>query len=63
MSQLEQDIEAGESGRLTFDFRGFLFKALNLWKLVLFSVGLSLIVAYWINVRKPNVYRLNSLIS
>ena len=57
------EIEHIESGGMTFDFRGFLFKALNLWKLVLLSIGLALIVAYLINVRKQNIYRLSSLIS
>jgi len=57
------DNENVEGKGLTFDFKGFLFKALNLWKLVLFCIGASLIIAYLINVRKPNVYKLDSLIS
>jgi len=52
-----------DAQRVSFDFRGFLFKALNLWKLVLLSIGLALIVAYFINVRKQNIYRLDSLIT
>jgi hypothetical protein len=48
---------------MTFDFRGFLFKALNLWKLIFLCIGAALVVAYFINVRKQNVYRLGSLIS
>ena len=47
----------------SFDFKGFLFKALNLWKFILVSIGFALIIAYFINVRKPNIYKLNSLIS
>ncbi|MGK0430807.1 MAG: hypothetical protein ACJARX_002486, partial [Psychroserpens sp.] len=58
-----EDYDHGESGRVSFDFRGYLFKILNLWKLVLLSIGFSLAVAYYINVRKQNVYKLDSLIS
>ena len=57
------EIESGESQNITFDFRGFLFKALNLWKMVLLCIGSALIIAYFINIRKPNVYQLDSLIS
>src|SRR5690606_1454235 len=59
----EHDIEYSQPRGTTFDFKGYLFKALNLWKLVLVSVGVALIIAYLINVRKQNVYKLNSLIS
>ncbi|MBT8273453.1 MAG: sugar transporter, partial [Bacteroidia bacterium] len=52
-----------DSGRVSFDFKGFLFKALNLWKLVLICIGFALVVAYLINVRKQNVYTMSSLIS
>ena len=58
-----EDIETLESQRVGFDFKGFLFKALNLWKLVLLCVGVALIIAYFINVRKQNIYRLDSLIT
>ena len=58
-----EDIDHLDSTRVSFDFRGFLFKVLNLWKLVLISVGFALIIAYLVNVRKQNVYRLDSLIS
>lgn len=63
MSREFDEIENHESGRISFDFRGFLFKALNLWKFVLLCVGVALIIAYLINVRKQNIYRLDSLIS
>ncbi|MCB0445721.1 MAG: sugar transporter, partial [Gelidibacter sp.] len=59
----EQEIDYAEPRGMTFDFRGFLFKALNLWKLVFLCIGAALIVAYWINVRKQNIYKLESLIS
>ena len=57
------DFAERESSALSFDFRGFLFKALNLWKLVFLCIGLALIGAYLINIRKQNIYRLESLIS
>ena len=57
------DIENVESGRITFDFKGYLFKILNLWKFVLICIGTALIIAYLINVRKESVYKLESLIS
>jgi tyrosine-protein kinase Etk/Wzc len=59
----EQDTDGAETGRVSFDFRGYLFKILNLWKFVLLSIGFALAVAYYINVRKQNVYKLDSLIS
>ncbi|HRV54744.1 MAG TPA: GNVR domain-containing protein, partial [Mangrovimonas sp.] len=57
------DNESHEPKGITFDFKGFLFKILNLWKVVFVSVGLALIIAYFINVRKQNVYKMESLIS
>jgi len=57
------DFENGESRAMAFDFKGFLFKVLNLWKLVLLCIGVALVIAYFINVRKQNIYRLDSLIS
>ncbi|MBQ0787664.1 MAG: sugar transporter, partial [Oceanihabitans sp.] len=57
------DIESMESNRISFDFKGFLFKVINLWKFVLLCIGAALIIAYLINVRKENVYKLDSLIS
>ena len=59
----DHDIDYSEPRGSTFDFKGYLFKALNLWKLVLLSIGVALIIAYLINVRKQNVYKLNSLVS
>ena len=57
------EIEQIESGNIAFDFRGYLFKVLNLWKFVLISIGVALVIAYFINVRKQSVYKLESLIS
>ncbi len=59
----DYDNDYSEPRGVIFDFRGFLFKALNLWKLVVLSIGVALIIAYLINVRKQNIYRLDSLIS
>ena len=57
------ELEDHESQSISFDFRGYLFKVLNLWKFVLICVGAALLIAYFINVRKQNVYKLDSLIS
>ena len=57
------DNESHEPRGITFDFKGFLFKVLNLWKVVFVCVGLALIIAYFINVRKQNIYKMESLIS
>ncbi|HNU60493.1 MAG TPA: sugar transporter, partial [Aquaticitalea sp.] len=65
MSEFEpQDLDQlSEPRGSTFDFRGYLFKVLNLWKFVLVCIGFALIIAYLINVRKQNIYKLSSLIS
>jgi uncharacterized protein involved in exopolysaccharide biosynthesis len=60
---VREDYDHGESGRVSFDFRGYLFKILNLWKFILLSIGIALGVAYYINVRKQSIYKLDSLIS
>ena len=57
------DMEGLESNHVAFDFKGFLFKVINLWKFVLLCIGAALIIAYLINVRKQDVYKLDSLIS
>ena len=58
-----KDYEQGDSGNISFDFRGYLFKVINLWKFVLLCIGAAMVIAYFINVRKQNVYKLSSLIS
>src|SRR5690606_6547986 len=64
MSELDyQDHDHSEPRGTSFAFRGYLFKVLNWWKFVLVCIGLALIVAYLINVRKQNIYKLSSLIS
>ena len=47
----------------TFDFKGFVLKVISYWKLILLSVGISLAVAYYNNVRKLPVYNLGNSIS
>ena len=59
----DHDLDYSEPRGTYFDFRGYLFKALNLWKFVLLSVAFALIVAYLVNVRKESIYKLSSLIS
>src|SRR5690554_3236923 len=64
MAEYDYDeIDQSEGGSINFDFKGYLFKVLNLWKFVLACIGVALIIAYLINVRKQNVYKLDSLIS
>ncbi|MGB3776611.1 MAG: sugar transporter, partial [Leeuwenhoekiella sp.] len=46
-----------------FDFRAFLFKMLRYWPLFVISLGITFYIAYYINVRKATVYRLNNMIS
>ena len=60
---LYNNFDNNDNSALAFDFKGFLFKVLGLWKLVVLSIGAALCVAYLINVRKQNIYRLDSLIS
>lgn len=57
------DYESPESQHVGFDFNGFFFKLIGQWKWILFSVIAALIVAYFINLRKQNIYRLDSLIT
>ncbi|HER40023.1 MAG TPA: sugar transporter, partial [Salinimicrobium catena] len=47
----------------TFDFKGFVLKIFSYWQLILVSIGISLAVAYYNNVRKLPVYRLGNSIS
>lgn len=47
----------------TFDFKGFLFKLLSYWPLFIISLVIGFGIAYYINVRKLPVYRLDTLVS
>ncbi len=43
-----------------FDFRAFLFRALSYWKLFVVCIGIGLIIAYQLNIRKQKSYRLST---
>ncbi|WOD43986.1 GumC family protein [Hwangdonia lutea] len=58
-----EDIDYNEQKSLNFDLRGFLFKLLKFWKLFVLAIAIGLFVAYSVNDRKQNIYRLSSLIS
>lgn len=60
MSDEEFDISDLNS---TFDFKGFIFKIFSYWKLFLISIAIGLGIAYYINVRKLDVFRASNLIS
>ncbi len=62
---LDHDIQnIDEEGlNFSFDIKGFFNKILNYWKVFLLCLTLGLLVAYFINARKQNVYSLSSLIS
>ena len=47
----------------TFDFKGFVLKVFSYWQLIIVSVGISLAVAYYNNVRKLPFYSLGNSIS
>ncbi|OIQ30646.1 MAG: sugar transporter [Bacteroidetes bacterium MedPE-SWsnd-G2] len=46
-----------------FDAKAFVFKVIGYWKLFVISILIGVGIAYYINVRKPNVYQLSSLVS
>lgn len=56
----EFEIEKIES---TFDFKGFLLKLLSYWPLFLISLAIAFGIAYYINVRKLPVYRMQNLVT
>ncbi|MCF7568948.1 polysaccharide biosynthesis tyrosine autokinase [Sabulilitoribacter arenilitoris] len=58
-----EDIENSEQKSFNFDLRGFLFKLLKFWKLFVVCIIIGFFIAYSVNVRKQNIYRLSSLIS
>jgi hypothetical protein len=64
MAGIDNDLEFDDSGgRITFDFQGFIFKVIRNWVLILVSIVIGLGIAYYVNVRKQNIYRLNALVS
>ena len=46
-----------------FDFKAFLFRALSYWKLFVLCIGIGLVIAYQLNIRKQKSYRLSTQIS
>lgn len=62
---LDHDIQnIDEAGlNFSFDFKGLFNKILNYWKVILLCLILGLLTAYFVNIRKQNVYSLSSLIS
>ncbi|WP_431159523.1 hypothetical protein, partial [Winogradskyella poriferorum] len=62
-SDLDYELEPNDGKQTTFDIKGLFFKILNYWPLIDLSVLIGLGIAYYINVRMQNIYRLESLIS
>jgi len=48
---------------INFDFKLLLFKLLSHWKWFLLSLALALSIAYFINVRKQNIYELDNYVT
>lgn len=63
MSDYDYELETNESSQINFDLKGLFFKIIGYWPLILISILIALGIAYYVNVRKQNVYRLESLIS
>ncbi len=63
MSDFEYELENNDTSHTNFDLKGLLFKILNYWPLFLASITIGLSIAHYVNVRKENIYRLESLIS
>ena len=47
----------------TFDFKGFIVKLLSYWPFFLVSLAIGLGIAYYVNVRKLPVYKMDTIIS
>ncbi len=56
----EFDIKESHS---VFDFRGFLYRLLHHWPLFLISILIAFSVAYYINVRKLPIYKMENLVA
>ncbi len=60
MSQIEKfDINDLKS----FDIKDYILKVISHWKLFLIMLVLGLVVAFFVNKRKPRIYSLNSVIT
>jgi len=60
---MNEEFEFLESQQTSFDVKAFLLKALSYWKLMILTVGLGIFVAYQINIRKQDNYKLSTQIS
>ena len=59
---MNEDIDFNEL-QSNFDIKAFIFKVISYWKVFVLTIAIGLSIAYYKNVRKENVYSLNSLIS
>lgn len=59
---MNQEFEIKEQ-HLTFDFKSFFFKILSYWPLFITCLAITFGIAYFINIRKLPVYKLDTLIS
>ncbi|MDX1463653.1 MAG: sugar transporter, partial [Marinirhabdus sp.] len=49
--------------QINFDFKGFLYKLLSYWPLFLVSLAIAFGIAYYVNVRKLPIYKMETLVS
>ena len=49
--------------QINFDFKGFLFKLLSYWPLFLISLAIGFGIAYYVNVRKLPIYKMDTLVT
>lgn len=59
---MSDEFEINES-TTTFDFKGFLFRVLRSWPLILVSLAIAFSIAYYVNVRKLPIYQMENLVS
>ena len=52
-----------ENSQISFDFKGYLNKLLGYWKLILFFLVISLFIAFQINIRKQQLFKLSNNIA
>lgn len=57
-----EDFDIKESSAV-FDFRGFLYRLLHHWLLFLISILISFSIAYYINVRKLPIYKIENMVA
>ncbi|MCH9661819.1 MAG: sugar transporter, partial [Bacteroidetes bacterium] len=59
---MNDDFEINEV-QSTFDFKGFLIKLISHWPLFLISLAIAFGIAYYINVRKLPIYKMDNVIT